>query len=91
MQRRMTLGDFLVAYLRKIGVNRVFGIPGDLALRLFFALCRVTLSNLLWWVGACSGAFQSLRLDSGKGLLHLHDQVEQQLRDYNVVKGTLDR
>ena len=40
MKARMTLGDFLVAYLRKIGVTRVFGIPGDLALRLFFALGR---------------------------------------------------
>ncbi len=40
MKRRMTLGDFLVAYLLKIGVTRVFGIPGDLALRLFFALGR---------------------------------------------------
>src|SRR5271155_4644674 len=34
----MKLGDFLVAYLRKIGVSHVFGIPGDLALKLFFAL-----------------------------------------------------
>ncbi|MFI5353304.1 MAG: thiamine pyrophosphate-binding protein [Candidatus Binatales bacterium] len=40
MKARMTLGDFLVAYLRKVGVTRVFGIPGDLALRLFFALGR---------------------------------------------------
>lgn len=40
MKRRMTLGDFLVAYLRKIGVRHVFGIPGDLALKLFFALDR---------------------------------------------------
>src|ERR1700758_2081678 len=40
MKRRMTLGDFLVAYLRKIGVQHVFGIPGDLALKLFFALGR---------------------------------------------------
>jgi len=40
MKRRMTLGDFLVAYLRKIGVRHVFGIPGDLALKLFFALGR---------------------------------------------------
>jgi len=31
----MALGDFLVAYLRKIGVQHVFGIPGDLALKLF--------------------------------------------------------
>lgn len=38
MKRRMTLGDFLVAYLQKIGVSHVFGIPGDLALKLFFAL-----------------------------------------------------
>src|SRR5271154_3177259 len=38
MKRRMTLGDFLVAYLAKIGVRHVFGIPGDLALKLFFAL-----------------------------------------------------
>src|SRR4029077_3153272 len=36
----MALGDFLVAYLRKIGVQHVFGIPGDLALKLFFALGR---------------------------------------------------
>src|SRR5229473_5777640 len=40
MKRRMTLGSFLVAYLRKIGVRQVFGIPGDLALKLFFALGR---------------------------------------------------
>jgi TPP-dependent 2-oxoacid decarboxylase len=40
MKRRMTLGDFLVAYLRKIGVRHVFGIPGDLAIKLFFALGR---------------------------------------------------
>jgi len=38
MKRHMTLGDFLVAYLQKIGVRQVFGIPGDLALKLFFAL-----------------------------------------------------
>src|SRR3984893_18297142 len=36
----MTVGDFLVAYLRKAGVRHVFGIPGDLALKLFFALGR---------------------------------------------------
>jgi TPP-dependent 2-oxoacid decarboxylase len=38
MKRRMRLGDFLVAYLRKLGVQHVFGIPGDLALKLFFTL-----------------------------------------------------
>jgi TPP-dependent 2-oxoacid decarboxylase len=47
----MALGDFLAAYLRKIDVRHVFGIPGDLALKLFFALGRrhgleiVTLSH----------------------------------------------
>lgn len=40
MKRHMALGDFLVAYLRKLGVSHVFGIPGDLALKLFFALGR---------------------------------------------------
>lgn len=51
LKRHMTLGDFLVAYLRKIGVDTIFGIPGDLALKLFFALGKrhgiriVTLSH----------------------------------------------
>ena len=36
----MKLGDFLVAYLRKIGTQHLFGIPGDLALKLFFSLGR---------------------------------------------------
>ncbi len=40
MKRHMSMGDFLVAYLHKIGVTHVFGIPGDLALKLFFALGR---------------------------------------------------
>jgi TPP-dependent 2-oxoacid decarboxylase len=40
LHQTMKLGDFLVAYLRKIGVRHVFGIPGDLALKLFFALGR---------------------------------------------------
>jgi len=35
MKPVMVLGDFLVAYLRKIGVTHLFGIPGDLVLRLF--------------------------------------------------------
>src|SRR5260370_30737920 len=35
MKRIMSLGDFLVAYLRKIGVTHLFGIPGDLVLKLF--------------------------------------------------------
>src|SRR5215475_179683 len=39
----MALGDFLVAYLRKIGVTHLFGIPGDLVLRLFLRV--VTLSH----------------------------------------------
>jgi TPP-dependent 2-oxoacid decarboxylase len=47
----MQLGDFLVAYLRKIGVTHLFGIPGDLVLRLFSRLGKprglkiVTLSH----------------------------------------------
>ena len=40
MKRHMALGDFLVAYLRKIGTEHLFGIPGDLALKLFFSLGR---------------------------------------------------
>ena len=38
MQSRMRLGDFLVAYLQKIGVQHLLGIPGDLVLRLFARL-----------------------------------------------------
>src|SRR5436190_10558890 len=34
----MPLGDFLVAYLQQLGVTHLFGIPGDLVLRLFFRL-----------------------------------------------------
>ncbi len=51
MKRHMPLGDFLIAYLGKIRVDHIFGIPGDLALKLFFALGRkhgmkvVTLSH----------------------------------------------
>ena len=36
----MLLGDFLVAYLQRIGVTHLFGIPGDLVLRLFARLGR---------------------------------------------------
>ncbi|HYR97196.1 MAG TPA: thiamine pyrophosphate-binding protein [Candidatus Binatus sp.] len=51
MRPTMALGDFLVAYLRKIGVTQLFGIPGDLVLRLFSRLGKprglriVTLSH----------------------------------------------
>src|SRR5437867_5458559 len=38
MQSRMRLGDFLVAYLPRIGTTHLFGIPGDLVLRLFARL-----------------------------------------------------
>jgi indolepyruvate decarboxylase len=38
MRATMPLGDFLVAYLRKIGVTHLFGIPGDLVIRLFLRL-----------------------------------------------------
>jgi indolepyruvate decarboxylase len=36
MKSSMPLGDFLVAYLHKLGVTHLFGIPGDLVLSLFF-------------------------------------------------------
>lgn len=35
MQSRMTLGEFLAEYLARAGVSQIFGIPGDLVLRLF--------------------------------------------------------
>ena len=35
MERKMKLGDYLVAYLKKIGVSHLFGIPGDLVINLF--------------------------------------------------------
>src|SRR5262245_26964411 len=38
MKPKMRLGDFMVAYLQKIGVHHLFGIPGDLVLRLFARL-----------------------------------------------------
>lgn len=38
MKPRMKLGDFLVAYLKRVGVTHVFGIPGDLVLGLFHKL-----------------------------------------------------
>jgi len=40
MKGRMPLGDFLVAYLRKVGVTHLFGIPGDLVMRLFLRFGR---------------------------------------------------
>ncbi len=36
----MALGDFLVAYLQKIGVTHLFGIPGDLVMTLFLRFGR---------------------------------------------------
>ncbi|MFZ5862666.1 MAG: thiamine pyrophosphate-binding protein [Nitrospirota bacterium] len=51
MRSRMPLGNFLVAYLRMIGVRHVFGIPGDLVINLFMKFGRtrglhvVTLSH----------------------------------------------
>src|ERR1044071_8741668 len=40
MKPHMLLGDFFVAYLRKIGVTHLFGIPGDLVMRLFLRFGR---------------------------------------------------
>lgn len=51
MQTRMKLGDYLVSYLKKIGVSHLFGIPGDLVINLFLKFGRprglkiVTLSH----------------------------------------------
>lgn len=51
MEQRMKLGDYLVAYLKKIGVSHLFGIPGDLVINLFLKFGRprglkiVTLSH----------------------------------------------
>jgi len=36
----MPLGDFLVAYLRRAGVQHIFGLPGDLVLGLFHRFGR---------------------------------------------------
>jgi len=38
VKRHRAPDDFVAAYLRKIGVRHVFGIPRDLALKLFFGL-----------------------------------------------------
>ena len=40
MRARMPLGDFLVAYLRRLGVRHIFGLPGDLVLGLFHRFGR---------------------------------------------------
>ncbi|HUC98441.1 MAG TPA: thiamine pyrophosphate-binding protein [Candidatus Polarisedimenticolaceae bacterium] len=40
MERRMKLGDYLVAYLKRIGVSHLFGIPGDLVINLFLKFGR---------------------------------------------------
>lgn len=40
MERKMKLGDYLVAYLKKIGVSHLFGIPGDMVINLFLKFGR---------------------------------------------------
>lgn len=35
MKPTMKLGDFLTAYLKRIGVDHLFGIPGDMVIKLF--------------------------------------------------------
>jgi len=40
MERRMKLGDYMVAYLKRIGVSHLFGIPGDLVINLFLKFGR---------------------------------------------------
>ena len=41
MEHKMKLGDYLVAYLQKIAVSHLFGIPGDLVINLFLKLGRL--------------------------------------------------
>src|SRR5574342_904202 len=41
MEPRMKLGDYLVAYLKKVGVSHLFGIPGDLVINLFLKFGRL--------------------------------------------------
>lgn len=41
MEHRMKLGDYLVAYLKKLGVSHLFGIPGDLVINLFLRFGRL--------------------------------------------------
>jgi TPP-dependent 2-oxoacid decarboxylase len=41
MEHRMKLGDYLVAYLKRIGVSHLFGIPGDLVINLFLKFGRL--------------------------------------------------
>ena len=41
MEQKMKLGDYLVAYLEKIGVSHLFGIPGDLVINLFLKFGRM--------------------------------------------------
>jgi len=40
MTASMPLGDFLVAYLNRLGVTHIFGLPGDLVLGLFHRFGR---------------------------------------------------
>jgi indolepyruvate decarboxylase len=40
MRPTMALGDFLVAYLKRAGVEHIFGLPGDLVLGLFHRFGR---------------------------------------------------
>ena len=42
MKQHMQLGDYFVAYLRKIGVTHLFGIPGDLVINLFMRFGKPT-------------------------------------------------
>jgi thiamine pyrophosphate-dependent acetolactate synthase large subunit-like protein len=40
MERKMKLGDYLVVYLKKIGVSHLCGIPEDLVINLFLKFGR---------------------------------------------------
>ncbi|MCF6173943.1 MAG: alpha-keto acid decarboxylase family protein, partial [Campylobacteraceae bacterium] len=47
----MTLGDLVVDVVKKLGVNHIFGVPGDYNLRF---LDYIVGSDKLKWVGNCN-------------------------------------
>src|SRR5688572_31526818 len=47
MEPKMKSGDYLVAYLKKIGVSHLFGIPGDLVINLFFKFGRARVLKVI--------------------------------------------
>ena len=61
MEAKMKLGDYLVAYLKKIGVSHLFGIPGDLVINLFLKFGRLRgLKIITLWRPHSRRGFRSL-------------------------------